>query len=146
MIIYVFVSMQFHIFSIFSVSISGWIFDHIFNGKWLLNDLQNWSPEQHVRPKRRQGGDRTEPKIASWNRPFWTTEFSMICWRHFGPVCTLLGPFWLTLGAFGLHFGSFWLNFAGSSPIWRRWWSNLESISAGAFFKTFFGRNWTPSS
>ncbi len=81
-------------FHVFSVSISGLIFDHIFNGKWLQKDLQNRSPGRPLRPNcrlsvtRRVDGSRPRVNLFS------CIDFLMF----FGP---LSAPFWSMLGPFG---------------------------------------------
>ena len=100
------------------------------NSKWHPKSIPGVTFSAKMAPK------SYDPELrgASWSRPFSSIKILMTFWSHFRPFCSPLDPSWLTLGAFWLHFWSFWLHFACTSYIWPRCWSNLDSISAGAFF------------
>ena len=133
---------------IFQGSISGSIFDRIFNGKWHQNDLQNRSPGRPLRPKRRPRStalSRIRPPGAGLFSGIDLSVFfgslSAPFWARFGPSGSILapfgsilvtkgallvnvGPFWLHFGPCWLHVGPFWLHLR---PFWLHFGTILDA-------------------
>ena len=157
--------MFFHVFLRLDFGID---FGHIFDGNSHQNDLQNRSPGRPVRPKRLPASTGNISGEHPGADLFSGIEFSICflvpfrrpfgqCWSLLAPFWPLLAPCWALLAPFWEHFGRSWLIFVDFGRIlddfsegFQRfctyfldtWLYNkkLESISAGTFFQTLFGR------
>ena len=127
-------------FHVFSVPISGLVFNRIFDGKRYQNDLQNRSPGRPFRPKSLQ--KVSTPYVGECPRAdlFSGIDFSMFSgtlsapfWARFGPfgsilalIGSMLGPFGSILGAFWTLLADFCKNYIEFGIDLRRWFFHKE--------------------
>ena len=89
-------------FHVFSVSISGLVFNRIFNGKWLEKASPKSIPGATFSAKKAPKAEYPFPGFPSWSRPFFGHRFFYVFWSLSAPFWSMLGPFGSILAPFGI--------------------------------------------